>query len=102
MTFENTPTLAAYANDVANAAKIVADRHVIPEQLNGQAFLGARSPIPGDNTSFVWRLGGPASLLGLRHHLSSTRAAAATPARRRPASTTSIRGLVRRRRSRAS
>jgi hypothetical protein len=56
MSFHDTDRLVQWIN--ANSTAIVNGTHVVPELLpDGTHFLGARAPIPGDNTSFIWDRG---------------------------------------------
>ncbi|QSQ28506.1 hypothetical protein JY651_42940 [Pyxidicoccus parkwayensis] len=48
--YENTATLASYINQ--NEADILAERHTVPDKLNGTPFLGAMARTPLD---FFWR-----------------------------------------------
>jgi hypothetical protein len=69
MNFNNTLTLAKWVN--ANAASIVADQHVVPEQLpSGKPFLGSRAPIPNDNVGFFWGRGADMPTPNSRAHFS--------------------------------
>ncbi|WP_240360116.1 Ig-like domain-containing protein [Pyxidicoccus caerfyrddinensis] len=53
MHFENTATLASYIQQ--NQADIIAERHTVPNSLNGNPFLGAMARAPLD---FFWRAPG--------------------------------------------
>ncbi|HEX7828832.1 MAG TPA: choice-of-anchor X domain-containing protein [Thermoanaerobaculia bacterium] len=74
ITLNNTQTLADYAN--ANAALIVQDKHVVPDDFAGNPFLGGAAPVA--SPSMFWDGPGAhpsAAIVGppqanLRHHLS--------------------------------
>jgi hypothetical protein len=51
--FENTNALRDFI--LANQAAVLAERHTVPESLNGVRFLASRSPVPDD---FFWRVPG--------------------------------------------
>ncbi|WP_224245987.1 hypothetical protein [Hyalangium gracile] len=51
--FENTNALRNFI--LANQADVLAERHTVPESLNGVRFLAARAPVPED---FFWRVPG--------------------------------------------
>ncbi|MCY1018620.1 Ig-like domain-containing protein [Pyxidicoccus sp. MSG2] len=53
MHFENTAALASYIQQ--NQADIIAERHTVPNSLNGNPFLGAMARTPLD---FFWRAPG--------------------------------------------
>jgi hypothetical protein len=54
--FENTTALRDFI--LANQADVLAERHTVPESLNGARFLGARAQVP---ENFFWRVPGVAS-----------------------------------------
>lgn len=74
--FNNTQTLADYANP--NATLIVQDKHVVPDDFLGNAFLGGNALVPFPPNLFFWDGPAPhpsAAITGppqanLRHHLS--------------------------------
>jgi hypothetical protein len=51
--FENTGALRDFIQ--ANQADVLAERHTVPESLNGARFLAARAPVP---EAFFWRVPG--------------------------------------------
>ena len=51
--FENTSALRDFL--LANQADVLAERHTVPEGLNGASFLAARAPVP---EAFFWRAPG--------------------------------------------
>jgi hypothetical protein len=56
MSFHDTDRLVQWINN--NSTSIVNGTHVVPDLFpDGTHFLGARAPIPGDNTSFIWGRG---------------------------------------------
>jgi len=69
MSHHDTDRLVKWIN--ANATAVAAGTHTVPDVFpDGTRFLGARAPIPGDNTSFIWDRGHDITTANARQQFS--------------------------------
>jgi len=69
MSFHDTDKLVDWINN--NAIAVAAGTHSVPDVFpDGTRFLGARAPIPNDNTSFFWDRGRDITTANARQQFS--------------------------------